>query len=159
MANRTMQQKEMKMRRAWAKPFSRPSMIVPNRGILQQYKNAAKGLAVPDYEVDQMIRDLYGRDPFKNTPSARAEVVQLLEQMKLHVPSLQFFQLIDNCYQRALCWFNPTQTCYVLTHTDKRRHMFKRSMEYPSKADAMSAYHRDKVVWVLKETTAPSNSG
>jgi hypothetical protein len=163
MVNKTMQGKAMKaqrQRRAWAKPFSQRSPILgPNRGVLQQYKESAAGLGVPDYEVDGWIKRLYGREPFKGTPHGRAEVLQLIEQLKLHVPQDRFVEILDNCYQRALLWFNATHSEWIITHTDKRRCMFRRSIVYPDKSVAMAWYSRGKVTWILTESTVPIQSG
>lgn len=162
MANRTMAAKSLKLKRqkrAWAKPYSSPSLHTPNRGVLQEYKLRAVMLGVPEYEVDDWIRKLYGRDPFTGTPAGRAEVVQLMKELKLVVPQLLFFELIDNSYQRALCWYNTDKTCWVITHTDKRRAQFRRSIEYGSKARALKLYYQDRLTWVVQSVTNPVHSG
>jgi hypothetical protein len=161
MANRTMAGKMIKLikqRRKAPRPTI-PAAITPNRGVLQQYKMSAAGLGVPEHEIDDWIKRLYGREVFKGTPSGRAEVIRLATDMLMHVPTDRFVEIIDNCYQRALLWFNVTHDQWVITHTDKRRCMFRRSIVYPSKDVAMAWYERGRVTWVLSETTVPVHSG
>lgn len=161
MANRTMQAKSAKrqrQRRAWARPLSIASHRVPNSGVIQQYKESAASLGVPEYEIDELIKMVYGRQPFKGTPSGRAEVLQLIKDMRQHIPSLSFFELIDNCYQRALLWYNDDKTVWVITHTDKRRNIFRRSIHYPDKDTACKWFARDRVVWVVNEPERPKPS-
>jgi hypothetical protein len=152
MANRTMQAKSLKLRRqrrAWAKPLARSNHTVPNKGVLQDYKERAKGLGVNEAEVDDMIRRYYKREPFSGTGPGRKEVITLLEELRHIVPAMLFFDIFPaNCYQRCRCFFNSQKTCYILVHDDYKRGTVRRSIEYPSLERASSLWFREKVTWV-----------
>lgn len=158
MANRTMKQKTLKLqrqRRAWAKPLAIKNYRIPNRGVIQEYKLRCNQLGIPEYEIDEFIKTMYGKD-VPHTPNvARLEVLETLSDMKIVIPTLAFFEIIDNCYQRVLCWYNDKHDVFILTHTDKRRNIYRRSIHYPSKEIALQWYHRDKVVWAFKFAKPP----
>ena len=153
MTNRVMKQKATKarrQRRAWAKKYSMPSGIVPNRGVLQEYKERACGLGISEFEVDEFILSFYGRK-FHGTPAGRVEVEELLKELKNRVPEMLFFSIIDNCLQKAVCYFNSQKTCFVLVHDDRRKKITRRSIEYGSKDRAMQVWNMDRVTWVTRE--------
>jgi hypothetical protein len=138
MANRTMQQKRVKMRRerrAWAKSYSMPKYIVANRGVLGEYKQRAKGLGKDVSDLEWAL------DVARRGKEVLALPANLQEQ-KL------FFTILDNCWHRTVCFFNSQHTCFVLSHTDKRRGVIKRSIEYASKDRALQVWHMSKVVWI-----------
>ena len=156
MVNRVMKQKRDKarrQRRAWAKQYSMPSGIVPNKGVLGEYKERASGLGVNEREVDKLIQVLYGRDPIVGKTPGKVEVEQLLARLKKTVPELHFFQIMDNSYQRGICFFDAKKTTFILAHTDKRRKTYKTSIAYPSKELALSMYHAGRVIWMHFEET------
>jgi hypothetical protein len=154
MANRTMQQKSRKMRdqrRAWAKPLSRSNHAIPNRGVLGEYKERAKGLALSEVEIDDLIRRYYKHEPFTGTGPGRKAAQDLMQELYYLVPGMLFFDVFPaNCYQRCRLYFNATRTCWILVHDDYRKKTVRRSMEYPSKENAVKAWHTDKVVWVAR---------
>lgn len=158
MSNGTMKQKANKLRRqrrAWAKPYSRPSGITVNRGVLQEYKERACGLGVSEFAVDELIRTLYNREPVAGVAAGRAEVEQTLRELKKRVPEMLFFIVTDNCFHRTVCFFNSSHTCYVLAHTDKRKSVLYTSIEYASKERAISVWQRDKVTWISQVPAPP----
>ena len=151
MANRTMQQKGSKLRRqrrAWAKPLSRASGITPNRGVLGDYKERALGLGVDENEINELIKKLYGREAIEGIAAGRAEVLELMRELKQRVPEMLFFNVLNNCFHHVVCFFNSQKTCYVIAHTDLRKMTTKRSMEYDSKERILHQYYHDKIVWV-----------
>ncbi len=155
MTNQVMKQKAMKarrQRRAWAKQYSMPSGIVPNKGVLGDYKERAKGLGVDEYQVDLLIRALYGRDPQVGDKPGK-EMEQVLARLKKLLPELHFFQIIDNCYQRGICFFDAKKTTFILAHTDKRRKTYKTSIAYSTKELALAMYYADRVIWMSFEET------
>lgn len=150
MSNRTMQQKAAKLkrqRRAMPKELMR-SGIVPNRGVLGEYKQRAAGLGISEEEVDFLIRTIYKRDPIVGIPAGRSEVLELLKELKTRVPEMLFFVVLDNCWYNTTCFFNAQKTCFVLAHTDIRRGITMRSIEYGSKERALHVYHHNKVTWI-----------
>jgi hypothetical protein len=151
MTNRTMKQKALKerrQRRAWAKPLAMASGIVPNRGVLGEYKERAAGLGISEYEVDQLIKKLYKRDAIEGIPAGRTEVLALLRELKRQVPEMFFFSIVDTPFWNAICFYNSEKTCYVLALTDLRKHTVRRSIEYGSKERALHVWNHNKVVWV-----------
>ena len=151
MVNRVMKQKRDKakrQRRAWAKKYSMPSGIVPNKGVLGEYKDRALGLGVDEYQVDLLIQAIYGRDPIVGKPPGKLEVEQLLDRLKKIVPELHFFQIMDNSYQRSICFFDAKKTTFILAHTDKRRKTYKTSIAYSTKELALAMYYADRVIWM-----------
>lgn len=148
MSNRTMKAKANKarrQRRAWAKAYSlRSSVTGPNRGVLQEYRERACGLGVSEFEVDEIIRTVYKRDPI---PS-KQPVQKLSEELLKRVPELQFFVIVDNCFHKAVCYFNAQHTCYVLAHTDKRKKVLRTSLEYGSKQRALDVWKSNRVTWI-----------
>lgn len=151
MANRVMKQKANKarrQRRAWAKEYSRSSGMTVNRGVLQEYKERACGLGVSEYEVDELIRTLYGREPILGVSPRRKEVMDLLKRLKKIVPQMLFVEIHDNSVQRTVLFFNSTKTCWVVGHTNKKVGMTSTSIEYGSKERALSQFYSNKTVWV-----------
>jgi hypothetical protein len=133
MANRTMQQKRLKMRRqrrAWAKSYSMPKHIVANRSVLGEYKQRAKGLSI-ETSTDYVLRQM--------------EVLTLPDNLK---EQKLFFVILDNCWHRVVCFFDSRKTCFVLSHTDKRKQLVHRSIEYASKDRALQVWHMNKVIWI-----------
>jgi len=151
-----MKQKAMeakRQRRAWAKKYSMPSGIILNKGVLGEYRDRTLGLGVNEHEVDALIQKLYGRDPIVGKPPGKLEVEQLLTRLKKVVPELHFFQIMDNCYQRGICFYDVKKTTFILAHTDKRRKTYKTSIAYPSKELALAMYYGDRVIWMHFEET------
>lgn len=154
MVNRVMQakgQKVRRQRRAWAIPLSIASGTRPNRGVIQEYKERTCMLGVPEYEIDMLIKALYGRDPIQGVPPARAEVLATLARLKKLVPELYFFEVLDTPYHRVVCFHNGAKTCYIISHTDKKKKFTETSVEHHSKEIALWRFHNDKITWVSTE--------
>lgn len=151
-----MQQKALKLRnqkRKMPKELMR-SGIIPNRGVLGEYKERAKGLGISEAEVDILIKTLYNRDPIVSVPAGKAEVIQRAKELKEKIPELLCFTVLDNCWYKVKCFFNPRKTCFVIVFTDLRKSISKRSIEYATKERALQVYHSNKVVWVSCKTIA-----
>jgi len=156
-----MQQKAMKLRRqrrAWSKQYSRSNSIIPNKGVLNEYKERALGLGVSDFEADELFRKIYRRDPIEGIAAGKAEVNALMKELKNKVPEEMFFVFIDNSSHHVCCYFNSTKTSFVLGHTDKRQGTYRRSIEYGSKERALNRWDAKKVIWVYKEDL-PQSTG
>src|SRR6266852_3265759 len=158
MSNRTMKQKANKLRRqrrAWAKSYSRPSGIIVNRGVLQEYKERACGLGISEFEVDETIRILYNREPIAGVTAGRTEIFEMLRELKKRVPELAYFSVVDTPYHRVLCYYNSTNTSYTITHTDIRKQILRTSIEYGSKQRALYVWQQDKVTWISQVPAPP----
>lgn len=86
MVARWMEQKRMKqrrMRRAWAKPLERKSGITPNRIVINEYKERAKGLALDETAADKIAAKLLGQQQiFKGTPPGVVEARETIKEMQ-----------------------------------------------------------------------------
>ncbi len=151
MSNRTMKakgEKLRKQRRAMPKWLMK-SGIVPNTGVLGEYKERALGLGVSEAEVDMLIRTFYKRDPIPSIPAGESkEIKALLKELKERIPEQYFFSVLDNCWHKTICFYNAQKTCFVMAHTDLRRQVTRRSIEYASKDRIMQAYYSDKIIWI-----------
>lgn len=148
--------KDRKQRRAWAKSYSRPSGITPNRGVLQDYKIRAAGLGVSEFEVDEYIRQTYNRDPIQGLTPGRVEADQLRRKMMREVPELNFNTLFENCFLKLQLFFNSEQTSFVLKLTNKRKNTFSVSIEYGRKQLAIDLYDQGRVRWKQEGIPVPS---
>ena|SRR5437773_2635196 len=159
MANRVMKakaQKAHRQRRAWAKAYAMPSGITPNRGVLQEYKERACGLGVSEFEVDELIRTFYNREPMQGALPGNPEMLKkVMERLRKLCPEMLFFVIHDDNYQKSICWFNSSKTCYVISHTDKKKNVIKTSLEYGNKERALSQYDSGKTVWVSIQSGLP----
>ncbi len=150
MSNRTMQQKALKLRkqrRAMPK-YLMKSGIIPNRGVLGEYKERAKGLGVSEDEINLLIQTLYKRDVPVMVSKNREKVLELLRELKQRVPEMLFFSVVDTPYYNTLVFFNIQKTCFVMAESDLRKEITRRSIEYGSKDRIMQAYYSDKIVWI-----------
>jgi len=148
-----MQQKGLKLRRqkrAWAKTYGRSNHTVPNRGVLNEYKERALGLGVNEFEVDELIRTQYNREAIYGFTPGQKEVHELMADMRKRVPELMSFTLMDNAFYKATCNFNADRSCYSISITDKRAGVMRTSIEYGSKALAVGQFHNDKLRWASK---------
>lgn len=153
-----MKQKRAKMareRRAWAKQYSRPAGIVPNRGIIRQYKETAKGIGIDEQEVEILMLKMYGHGPYLGTPAGRRDVIELLRELRKQVPEMQFFQVLDNAFLRLRLFYGSERgapTRYILVLDDKRLQVTKMSLSYHSKERALQCWSNQTVRWVHRQS-------
>lgn len=162
MANRTMQAKTMKMkrmRRAWAKPYNIPSDIRPNIEVLSDYQMRAKGLAFSDAEQEELYRMYFKRASFKGVSPPRKEVLDTLIKVREVSPAMLFFNVIDNCYQRARMYFNSQKSQWILVHEDYIRCNLRRSTIYRTKETLEIAWNTNRVIWVERSKLPYESAG
>lgn len=152
MANTVMAAKRLKLKNQIKKlPRQMPTGATPNRGVLNEYKERAKGLGVNEAEIDNFIRSYYKRDPWSGTGPERLAVYELLSEIKRLVPEMLYFEMIpQNSIQRLRCYFNSRKTVFVLAWDLYRKRQTFRSMEYPTRDAVVRQWNRQKVVWVTK---------
>ena len=129
MANRTMQQKTFKMqrqRRAWAKSLQRRGMMVPNRDVIKNYKEHARGLADAEF-VDRIAEEI---------------IPDFKRREKLYQQAVIEAGLPEGCTQRVLgptgkdnlqeSWIysNSQKNCFVLVHVDLETRIERKSMAF-----------------------------
>src|SRR5260370_42609462 len=98
MSNRTMQQKALKLRkqRRDMPKYLMKSGIIPNKGVLGEYKERAKGLGVSEDEINLLIKTLYKRDAIPSIPAGESkEIKALLKKLKERIPEQHFFSVLD----------------------------------------------------------------
>lgn len=159
MVNRVMQQKRLKMqrqRRAWAKDYQRRGMMQPNRDVIKEYKQRAKGLAVFEYSVDQAISYMMA--------DGRKEIIQKQRAVEATLRQAQLEACLPmDCEQRvrgpgpqhalleSFIYFNSKKTLFVLVHRDLNEGIERVSQPYPNKDLLLMSWEGDSVLWKMKK--------
>lgn len=162
MGNRNMAAKADKyrrQRRAWAKQYGRSNHTIPNKGVLNEYKDRALGLGVNEEEVDELIRTFYNREAIYGFTPGQKEVHDLMADMRKRVPELMSFTLMDNGFYKSTCNFNSERSCWTISMTDKRLGVMKTSIEYGSKDLAVGLFHQDRLRWASKVSVGTPPAG
>lgn len=146
MANRTMEAKRMKqkrMRRAWARPLSRSSGMNPNRIVINEYKDRAKGLMLEDDISDSIIQK-HAHNLERSAALKRQAELELAfdAQLRFKGPGP------CNNFEESWVYYNSQQTVYFVVHKDKRLGIERRSITYSSKEVLVIKWNMDKTTWV-----------
>lgn len=146
MANRTMQQKTMKMqrqRRAWAKSLQRRGMMVPNRDVIKNYKHHARGLEDAEF-VDRIAEEI---------------IPDFKRREKLFQQAVKEAGLPEGCDQRVLgptgkdnlqeSWIysNSQRNCFVLVHVDLETRIERKSMAFLTLELLMMEWEGGAIRW------------
>jgi hypothetical protein len=141
-----MQAKVIKLkrqRRAWARPSSVKSGIQPNREVIRQYQDTAKGLG----KIIAQVR-------FPNVAPGRKEIMDKintigdpLRGIALDIKDPLFVKIVDNSRQRCRVYFNSGMSCFILQWAHWEKGFVKISMTYASSTRAIDAWNTDRVVW------------
>ncbi len=141
MANRTMQQKRLKMareRRAWAKAYQRRTPKPPNREAIQHYATHARGL-----EDNQFVDSPPPKISVKQKQQALLELMMPVDcDMSVRGPTN------PDIFQESLIYFNPTKTKFVLVIKDLEQRIEHISIVFSSKELLIMCWEMDRVVWV-----------
>lgn len=161
MANRTMQQKVLKMnrqRRAWAKTLSRRGYMQPNRDVINEYKHHAQGLQHDERVIDEAVRLMRIKDgeinPKKRKFQSEARLDALRHQAELEaiLPDgcdLKFSgPTVPDIYQETLIYFNAKKTKFVLVLRDLEQRIERVSVVFSSKELLIMCWEMDRVNWV-----------
>lgn len=146
MANRTMEAKRIKMRkerRAWAVPLQRSGMKQPNRIVINEYKDRARGLMLPDDISDGIIQ--------KHAHSMqRRAALQRQAERELQFDAQLRFKGPGPCndYEESYVYFNSQQSCYFVVHRDKKLFIERRSITYSCKDILVMKWNMGKTTWV-----------
>ncbi len=158
MGNRVMAAKRLKMarqRRAWSKDYQRRGYMQPNREVIQEYKQRAKGLAVFDDAVDRLLSELVspGKKEIKKDQRLREAVLQQAQleaalpmdcTMRVRGPGPQHARL------ESFLYFNSQKTKFVLVHRDLNEGIERVSQPYPTKEVILLCWEGDNVLWKMK---------
>lgn len=163
MANRTMQQKVLKMkrqRRAWAKTLSRRGYMQPNRDVIKEYKHHAQGLEVDERKVDEAVRLMRIKDgelnPKKRNFQSKARLDALRRQAELEATlpdgcDLKFSgPTVPDIYQETFIYFNSKKTKFVLVLRDLEQRIERVSVVFSSKELLVMCWEMDRVYWDKK---------
>lgn len=135
-----------RMRMAWAKPCSVKSGIVPNRAVIQQYKQTAAGLGLEE-----------ARTRFPNVAPGRKDISDRIEDILGAFDDPLFITIIDNTFQRCRLFFNGEMTCYILQHVNWKTREVRLSITYATKQRALQVWTQSKVCWIKKMSLPPPN--
>lgn len=146
MANRTMAAKRLKMkrqRRAWAVPLSRSSGMNPNRIVINEYKDRARGLMLEDDISDSVIQKHAHSMQHSAALKRQAELeLKLDTQLRFRGPGP------CNNLEESWVYFNSQQTVYCIVHTDKKLGIARRSIAYSCKEILITKWNMRKTTWV-----------
>ena len=152
MANRTMEAKRIKMkkmRRAWAIPLQRRSGMNPNRIVINEYKDRARGLMLEDDISDSIIQKHAHSLERAAALKRQADLeIQFDASLRFRGPGPQ------NNYQESWVYFNSQQTSYILVHQDKKLGIERRSIAYSCKEILITKWNMGRTTWVELRSTS-----
>lgn len=146
MVNRVIEAKRIKikkMRRAWSVPLQRSGMKSPNRIVINEYKDRARGLMLEDDISDGVIQ--------KHARSLeRASALKRQAELELRFDAQLRFKGPGPCnaYEESWVYFNSQQTCFFVVHQDKKLGIERRSIEYSCKEILIMKWNMSKTTWV-----------
>lgn len=158
MANRTMQQKTLKLkkaRRVFPKRYSSDYVSVgmpPNKAVMSEYKERTKSLAFDE----DYLRYLDAKTRFKGVSPGRVEARERALKLREEIPDLLFVVYLENVYQRVRIYFNSQKNVAIVEHFDKKRMIVRKSICYDSIEYARVKWEKGKCCWV--EAVPFSNS-
>ena len=163
MPARWIEQKKLKMvrmRRAWAKPLERKSGIRPNRIVINEYKERAKGLAIDEKEADKTAAALLGeREGFKGVPPGKVEALKRQGELEAILDDATFRIRgpgPSNHYQESFIYFNSKKTVWRVLHRDLRRKVESLSIVYTTQEALRLRWEMDKITWIEYRPIVPA---
>lgn len=146
MGNRVIAAKRLKMkrqRRAWAIPLSRKGGQTPNRIVINEYKERARGLMIED-DISEHIVTKFVRSEEKRAALKRQAEFELLlgDALRYKGPGP------SNNQEESWVYFNPSKTAYFILHLDKKLRIERRSVAYSCKEILYTKWAMGKVTWV-----------
>lgn len=146
MANRTMAAKRLKMkrqRRAWAIPLSRSSGRNPNRIVINEYKQRARGLELSDDISDSIIQQFAHTHERRQALKRQASFeLELGDALRFRGPGPNTDQ------EESWIYFNPQKTAFFILHRDKKLKIERKSITFSSKEVLLFKWAKSKVTWV-----------
>lgn len=132
-----------KQRRAWARPFRVKSGIEPNREVVRQYQDTAKGLGKDIAQVR-----------FPNIAPGRREMMDRintigdpLRGIHTDIKDPLFVNIQNNTRQRCRLFWNSQLTVFILQWVHWEKGWVRLSIQYSNSAKAKSAWETDRVIW------------
>lgn len=157
MANRTMQQKSLKLkrqRRLFPKKLSADYVAVgsgPNRYVMSEYKERTRSLA-----FDQKYLDwLETTSRFKNKPPGKVEAEKTWERIRDACPSLMNVTLVHTQAKCVKMFFNSFGDQYILYEENYIGRYIRASIRYQSRERLLDRFKTDSVRWVEFVSSSP----
>lgn len=146
MGNRVIAAKRMKMkrqRRAWAIPLSRNGGQTPNRIVINEYKNRARGLMIEDDISESIIQKLCHDTQKKEALKRQASFeLELGDALRYRGPGP------NNEQEESWVYFNSQKTGFFILHKDKKLGIERKSITFSSKEVLYFKWAKGKVTWV-----------
>ena len=144
-----------KQRRAWARPLSIAAGIRPNVEVIKGYKEAAKGLALSDQELDQLVFVLFGTQ-HKGISPPRKAVLDTLTRIRDDVPEMFYRTILANQYQRVRAYHNGDETLWAVVHECFEKNFVRRSIFYGSFNICKIRWEQKRLSWTfLRDMPSP----
>lgn len=146
MGNRVMAAKRLKMkrmRRAWATPLSRASGCNPNRIVINEYKQRARGLMLDD-DISESIIQKFCHE------ADRREALARQAKYELELGNAMRFRGPGPCnnYEESWIYFNSSKSAFFILHLDKKIGIQRKSISYSCKEILITKWNMGKVTWV-----------
>ena len=144
--------KQRRERRAWSRPFTVKSGIIPNRGVIQQYQATAKGLGLEEAKT-RFPNVAPGKHDINERIDEIIEGFRVEGQKRFDDPL--FITVIDNTLQRCRVFFNSQKTCFILQHVSWKERVVRISISYANMDRAQQVWVQGKVTWRVKRLIRP----
>lgn len=146
MGNRVIAAKRLKMkrqRRAWAISLSRSGGRTPNRIVINEYKQRARGLMLTD-DVSESVIQKFCHDNNKREALKRQATfeLELGDALRYRGPGPNTDQ------EESWVYFNPQKTAFFILHRDKKLGIERKSITFSSKEILYFRWTTGKVRWV-----------
>lgn len=146
MGNRVIAAKRMKMkkmRKAWAIPLSRKGGQTPNRIVINEYKQRARGLMLED-DISESIIQKFCHD------NERREALRRQAELELELGDARRYSGPgpNNKFEESWVYYNPEKTVFFILHKDKRLNIERRSIGYSCKEILYAKWNTGRVTWV-----------
>lgn len=139
MGNRVLQAKTRKLkrqRRAWARPLSIRSGIQPNREIIRQYQNTAKGLGL---EIAKAI--------YPNVAPGKVDIRDRADEILRQFNDPLCWTYMENTEIRIRIFFNSQRNKNIVQYVNWTTKMVYISKPYLCADDAIYLFSRELIEW------------
>lgn len=150
MVNKTMQAKEMKLRRQkrlFPKQYAAdyiPTGKPPDRMVVNEYKQRAKGLAFDAKYLEYLEQ----RARFKGVPAGKFEVNQKLMEILTAAEKLNFVKLMQTPLFHTLMFYPSDKRFFMIYEENFKEQKVYCSMRYQFKANMIADWQANKIRWV-----------
>lgn len=158
MANRALQQKELKLKRQkrlFPKRYSAEYISVGSRfnsELASVSRGSVSGKAF-DEEFNRYVDAKTGnRRPVSSRRLEAQKTALTMAEAEAEICPM-FFNVVDNIYIQTRIYFNGSKTCFFVVHKDKKKNVEQRSITYSSKEVVMHKLVQSKITWVVNNSS------